>query len=351
MPSPAVLRACLDALHFSGLTAATRRSLQGMGSIFCLHHVCPGGGRQTGFAPNSKLEIEPEFLAAIIGLVRDKGMETVSLAQAVQRLTLGEKARKPFAVFTLDDGYKDNQVYAQPVFDRLSCPYTIFVAPRIAEGTCELWWRILEMVINTGRLETTIGGEDFFFKCNTDAAKFRAWNVLLPRVEKLEEHEQRRFIRALALAHGVDVDGYCRSVAMGWDELRAINQDPLCTIGAHTLNHHAVGKMSAADAEHELAASRSIIARELGEATAFNAYPYGDEPNATARDFKLAATAGYQASVTTRKGVCFAEHGAHLQALPRIMVSGRYQSLRYVDAMMSGLPTALFSNFRKLNVS
>ncbi len=351
MPSPAVLRACLDALHFTGLTAATRHSLQGMGSIFCLHHVCPGGGRQKGFAPNSKLEIEPEFLAAIIGLVRNKGMETISLAEAMQRLVRREKSRKPFAVFTLDDGYKDNQLYAQPVFDRLACPYTIFVAPRIANGTCELWWRILEMVINTGRLKTKLNGEDFTFNCDTDTEKLRAWNLLSPRLEKLEEHEQRRFIRALALAHGVDVDGYCRAVAMTWDELRTINQDPLCTIGAHTLNHHAVGKMTAVDAEQELASSRSIIARELGEDIKFNAYPYGDEPNATARDFNLAAAAGYQASLTTRKGVCFAEHGAHLQALPRIMISGRYQALRYVDAMMSGLPTALFSKFNRLNVS
>ena len=351
MASPLVLRTCLDLLYFSGLTAAARLSLQGMGSIFCLHHVCPGGGRQKGFAPNSKLEIGPEFLAAMIGLVREKGMETLSLADAVARLKSGQHSAKPFAVFTLDDGYKDNQIHGQPVFDRLNCPYTIFVAPRIAEGNCELWWRILELVINTGSVKTELGGQHFHFICATDAEKTKAWNVLSPLVENLEQHEQRRFIRALAKAHGVDVDTYCRAVAMDWDDLRILNQNPLCTIGAHTLNHHAVGKMSAAESLEQMKESRRIISNELGEDIRFNAYPYGDEPNATARDFKLAAEAGYEASLTTRKGVCFPEHGAHLQALPRIMVSGRYQALRYVDAMMSGLPTAMFAKFNRLNVA
>jgi len=350
MASPLILRTCLDILHFSGLTAAARSSLQGAGSIFCLHHVCPGGGRQRGFAPNSKLEIEPAFLAAMIGLVREKGMETISLGDAVAQLKMGKPSPKPFAVFTLDDGYKDNQTFAQPVFAKLNCPYTIFVAPRIAEGTCELWWRILELVISTGRVETALAGQKISLSCQSDKEKWQAWNMLLPRIEKLEEFAQRQFIRELAQKHSVDVDAYCRSVAMNWDDLRAINQDPLCTIGAHTLNHHSVGKMNAANALEQMKQSRRLISDELGEDIRFNAYPYGDEPNATARDFKLAEKAGYEASLTTRKGVCFPEHSAHLQALPRIMVSGRYQALRYVDAMMSGLPTAMFAKFNRLNV-
>ena len=109
--------------------------------------------------------------------------------------------------------------------------------------------------------------------------------------------------------------------------------------------------MSASDAKRELEASRLIIARELGEEIQFNAYPYGDEPNATPRDFKLASEAGYKASLTTRKGPVFAGHGQHLQALPRIMISGRFQELRYVDALISGLPTALLNRFRKVNVA
>ena len=351
MASPAILRACLDLMHYSGATALGRNQLQGIGHIFCLHHVCPGGGRQKHFAPNSKLEIEPQFLADMIALVRSRGFETVSLGEAISRIKSGSAYAKPFSVFTLDDGYKDNNAFARPVFDRLNCPYTIFVAPRIVDGTCEIWWRILELLINAGpHFKSTIGNAAFDLPTTSDSEKNKAWAVLCPKLEGLEQHEQRRVIRALADAQGIDVDGYCRSVAMDWNELRDINKDPLCTLAAHSMNHFAIGKMSATDAAFELSQSRAIITRQLGEITHFNAYPYGDEPNATPRDFKLAQEAGYGASLTTRKGVVFSGHASHLQALPRIMVSGRFQELRYIDAMISGLPTALANRFSKVSV-
>ncbi len=350
MASPELLRRLLDGLHYSGATTLARPLFNGDGVIFCLHQVLPGGGRETGFAPNAKLECTPEFLEGLINLARKRGYETISLAEAVVRL--GQGKPKPFAVFTLDDGYKDNQQFAQPIFVRMNCPYTIFVAPRIAEGTSELWWRLLELVIaKVDRIDFNIGGITYDLASKTEDQKWAAWEKLLPIFENLEQFEQRRVIRSLCAKYKIDPDAYCRSIAMSWDELREINRDPLCTIGAHTLNHHAVAKLTATDAKRELEASRLIVGRELGEEIKFNAYPYGDEPNATARDFILAKEAGYTASLTTRKGVVFAGHGAHLQALPRIMISGRYQELRYVDALISGLPTALLNKFRKINVA
>lgn len=350
MSKTLILRAALDVMHYSGATLLARGNLQGVGSIFCLHQVLPGGGREHGFAPNSKLECEPDFLAGMIRLVRGRGLETISLGDAVKRLRDGDV--RPFAVFTLDDGYRDNKQFAQPVFDTLKCPYTIFVAPRIADGTSEIWWRLLELVIQaTDRFKGEIGTQSFDLPTGTDAEKARAYNTLFPALENLDQKQQRAVIRSLCKAHAIDPDAYCRSVAMDWDELREINKDPLCTIGAHTLNHHAVGRMSEQDALHELSESRGLISKQLGEDIRFNAYPYGDEPNATARDFGLAQRAGYEASVTTRKGVVFAGHAQHLQALPRIMISGRFQELRYVDAMISGLPTALSNRFSKVNVA
>ncbi len=350
MVSPELLRRLLDGLHYSGATTLARPLFKGIGVIYCLHHVLPGGGREKGFAPNAKLECEPDFLESLINLTRQRGYETVSLAEAVRRLQSGDT--KPFAVFTLDDGYKDNQQFAQPVFDRLNCPYTIFIAPRVVESTSELWWRLLELVVaKVDRFTSTIGEMTFDLPTKTEAEKWAAWPKLLSAVENLEQFEQRRFIRTLCATHDIDPDAYCCSVAMNWDELRIINKDPLCTIGAHTLNHHSVSKLNETDAKRELEASRLIIARELGEDIQFNAYPYGDEPNAGPRDFTLAAEAGYTASVTTRKGVIFVGHAEHLQALPRIMISGRYQELRYVDALISGLPTALLNGFRKVNVT
>jgi peptidoglycan/xylan/chitin deacetylase (PgdA/CDA1 family) len=117
------------------------------------------------------------------------------------------------------------------------------------------------------------------------------------------------------------------------------------------MNHYAVAKLSADDCRRELEQSKQIIERELGEPVQYFAYPYGDEPAAGPRDFQIAGNAGFEASVTTRKGTVFPGHAQHLQALPRIMVSGRYQKIRYIDALISGAPTALLNKFSRVNVS
>lgn len=352
MPSAALLRACLEVIHFTGLSQILRSKFQGRGSIFCFHHVCPGGGLQTGFAPNSKLEVTPEFLEQIILLVRKRGFETVSMAEAASRIKNPNSKQKPFAVFTLDDGYKDNQVYGQPIFDRLNCPYTVFVAPKIVDGTCELWWRALEHIIaKTINFSASFADETFNIETRTEIEKNLAWNILSKKVAAMPELEQRDVIRELATRYKVDLRQLCLSVAMTWDEIRKLNQDPLCTIGAHTMNHYSVKKLNPEQCKFELEESKRLIEQELGETVKFFAYPYGDEPAAGPRDFMIAKQAGYEASVTTRKGVIFDGHENHLQALPRIMVSGRYQKIRYIDTLISGVPTALLNRFSQINVS
>ncbi len=350
MASAALLRTCLEVIHFTGLSHVLRSKFQGKGSIFCLHHVCPGGGLQSGFAPNSKLEVTPEFLEQIILLVRKRGLETISMADAIERIK--KPIQKPFAVFTLDDGYKDNQIYGQPIFDRLNCPYTVFVTPKIVDGSSELWWRALEKIItNNHSVSVSIVGQKHDLETQSEAQKKYAWNVLSVAMAAMPELEQRALIQDLAKRYSIDLKQLCLSVAMTWDELRKLNLDPLCTIGAHTMNHYSVKKLTDEQCKFELEQSKHLIERELGESVQFFAYPYGDEPAAGPRDFMLAERAGYEASVTTRKGVVFDGHKNHLQALPRIMVSGRYQKLRYIDALISGAPTALLNRFSQVNIS
>jgi peptidoglycan/xylan/chitin deacetylase (PgdA/CDA1 family) len=352
MNSAALLRTCFDALYFSGAAHVARVLNKAKGAIFCLHHVCPQDGSHKGFAPNARLEVTPEFLSDTIALVRRRGFEPVSLAEAVRRLESPQPDDKLFAVFTLDDGYKDNQIYAQPVFDRLNCPFTIFVAPGIVDGSCELWWRGLEAVIKKSpHFKAKIGNRQFDQPTQTIAQKNITFTSAASSMKAMPEYEQRQSMRQIASDYGVDLVAMCKAVAMTWDELRDLNKDPLCTIGAHTVSHYALAKLNETDARREMEQSRLIISRELGEPVQFFAYPYGDEMAAGPGDFRIAQDAGFKNSLTTRKGLIYAEHRGHLQALPRIMVSGRFQKLRHMDVLISGLPMAVVNGFHRVNVN
>lgn len=323
-----------------------------MGAIFMLHHVRPQGAAQHGFAPNAGLEITPHFLDEVLGHVVAKGYDLISLEEAARRVTGEAASPRPFVAVTLDDGYEDNFVHAWPVFRRHNCPFTIFVAPAITDGTCELWWRGLEAVIaGAPQIRGVLEGSGFEYDTLSDAAKQAAFKRLYWPVRNLSEHRQREWIRQFCDHHGVDLDAQCRSEAMSWDDVRQIAADPLCTIGAHTINHYAIARLSAEEALAEAVNSRDRIAAEIGRVPQVFAYPYGDAGSASPRDFDLIKEAGFAAAVTTRKGLIFPAHKDHLTALPRLSLNGGYQKLRYVDVLLSGSAFALWNGFRRVAVA
>jgi peptidoglycan/xylan/chitin deacetylase (PgdA/CDA1 family) len=348
MPGATIFKTSLDVLYYSGASIALRQFFGGNGAIFMLHHVIPGGGSDEGFAPNSGLEVTPEFLDQVLTMLKMRGFDLVNLDEAVNRI---EDGGRPFAAFTLDDGYRDNLIHAQPVFQRQNCPYTVFVAPAISNGTCELWWRGLEAVISdNASVNAEIGGESFVLDTSTVERKHEAWKRLYWPVRTLEQHRQRVWIREFCSSHGVDLDAICASSAMSWNEIRTLSADPLCTIGAHTINHFNVKALPAEEALAEMTDSADIIEAQTGKRPEFFAYPYGDETSAGPREFELARAAGFRAAVTTRKGMIFPAHRDHLTALPRFSLSGHFQNMRYVNTLMSGVPFALFNGLRTVNV-
>jgi peptidoglycan/xylan/chitin deacetylase (PgdA/CDA1 family) len=97
--------------------------------------------------------------------------------------------------------------------------------------------------------------------------------------------------------------------------------------------------------------SADVIEGALGKRPRHFCYPVGDRTSAGPREFRIAAELGFKTAVTTRPGVLFAEHAAHLTALPRISLNGQYQQSRYAKVLMSGAATALWNGFRKVDAA
>jgi peptidoglycan/xylan/chitin deacetylase (PgdA/CDA1 family) len=352
MNTAGLFRRSLDAMFFTGASRALAPLFQGIGAILTLHHVRPGGGLQPGFAPNRSLEITPDYLDAILGYIRARGYEVVSLEAAAAIVRSGQKRRRPFIVFTVDDAYRDVFIHAWPIFRRHQCPFTLFVAPAIAEGTCELWWIGLEALI-AGSSHLVVSFPDRTVECTTvtDAQKQAAWRKLYGPFRALDETVQRRLIRDLCAEHGIDLGAICRASAMGWGELRTIAKDPLCAIGAHTVHHYALAKLSPEDALREVVASLDAIERELGQRPKLFSYPYGDRRSAGPREFDIVRQAGIAAAVTGRRGLIFPAHARAMTALPRVSISGHYQQLRYLEVLLSGTAYAVWNGFRRVQAA
>ena len=151
-----VIRAGFEALHFSGAHEMLRRFCGGVGTILTFHHVRPS--RPDPFQPNGLLEVTPEFLAEVIGILRHADIDLISLDEMHRRLVTGDFERR-FACITFDDGYRDNKVYAYPVLKRHDVPFAVYVPTSFIERRGELWWLSLEAVIaSTDRISIADGG-------------------------------------------------------------------------------------------------------------------------------------------------------------------------------------------------
>ena len=135
---------------------------------------------------------------------------------------------------------------------------------------------------------------------------------------------------------------------MDWDEIRRISTHPLVTIGAHTVNHYNLKRLSADKARREIADAPRIIEMETGLRPRHMAYPYGYLAAVGEREVKLAAEAGFASAVTTRHGVLSPGHARHLHALPRISLNGRYQNVAHVRTMLSGITTPIANAGRRV---
>ena len=345
-----VIRAGLEALYFSGAHYLLRPIFAGVGVIFMLHHVRPR--RDDAFQPNQHLEVEPEFLRAMLAHLRSLDIDIVTIDEVHQRLQTRDFARR-FACFTLDDGYRDNRDHALPVMREFDAPLTVYVTSDFAEGTGRLWWVALERVIGKATaIDVPMAGVVTRLDTSTPAAKQAAYERMHGWLRALPtEHDMQREISALCTRYGVDETPIARELCLSWDELKDFADDPLVTIGAHTITHCNLARQSEDNASFELTSSRARIEAALQRPVLHLAYPYGDRVAAGTREFRLAQAAGFKTAVTTRPGMMFPESAEHLTALQRVSLNGNYQDARILPVLTSGAATAMWNGFRRIDAA
>ncbi|MGC1779452.1 MAG: polysaccharide deacetylase family protein [Xanthobacteraceae bacterium] len=345
-----IIRGGLESLYFTGAHVALRPFLGGVGAILTLHHVRPP--RPDRFQPNRLLEVTPRFLTRVVRTLRRSGFDFVSLDELHRRMTERDFSRR-FVCLTFDDGYRDTLQWAYPILKDARVPFAVYVPTSFPDRLGELWWLVLEAVIaRNDRIGLVIDGRDRKFDCGTVAEKRALYDEIYWWLRgRSTEAELREVIRNLAAFYHVDIAAFCSELCMSWPELAALAADPLVTIGAHTVNHPMLAKLTRESVRSEVDLGRSVIEAALALRPQHLSYPFGDRGSAGAREFEIAAELGFKTAVTTRPGVLFPGHSRRLLALPRISLNGDYQRIRYVRVLLSGAATAMWNGFRRLDAA
>lgn len=315
-------------LHASGLMRAAR----GRGAIFTLHHVRPKQRRT--FDPNAHLEITPEFLDTAITVLKRDGYRFVALDALPAHLASND--RQPVAIFTLDDGYRNNLDHAAPIFSRHGVPFTVFVAGGFIDRTHTLWWETLaDLLERQSSLTFDLGTGEETLALASLQQKQTAFDRFAAFLHSIDETTAIDRLNRTAQASGIDATGITAALTLDEAGLKTLVKNPLASLGAHTISHRSITRLSDETARAEMDLSARRVEQITGHRPKSLAYPYGFATAVSARDHRLAAGLGFSTAVTTQPGTL--SDTINTAALPRISLNGHFQKAGYVSALASGI--------------
>jgi len=308
-------RKVLSGFAYSGVDRLYQQMGGELGLILTLHHVRPN--KTDEFQPNAHLAIEPQFLDECISLLKQRNYALISIDEAKKRITSGDRSNR-FAAFTFDDGYRNTAKFAVPIMRRHNVPYTVYFATGFVERTACNWWEGIEIAIaNNDKLTVKITSKTIDISCSTVAEKNQAFELLIKVfTQDVEELKQAKTLRDLCPKSYEQLLNHTDKDMMSWSEIKDLQTDPLCTIGAHSIDHHALARLNEDRARKEIEDGAAVLEKHLGQRPRHFAYPYGYKAAAGPREFEWVRQAGFDTGVTTRPGLIFPEHAKHASDWP-----------------------------------
>src|SRR5258706_1977474 len=298
-----------------------------IGTIFMLHRIAPYERGKIVY--NEDMKISPHELKLVIKQLKSKKRVFVSMDELEEITGDRKDSSYKFAALAMDDGYKDNIEYGYPIFKEQNIPFCIYITNSFPNKTTNLWWYALEeLILNNDTLRWP---EKTKVDNSSEGAKNR--NFLLLRKEILNHY----FLDPIAYLRNVgylefDLVREIMEKCMTWEEIITLSRDPLATLGAHTMNHYPLSRLSEKVAEYEMRNSRKELEEKTGKPVYHFAFPFGGKEEAYHREYALARSIEFKSATTTLNGHIFKKDS--LLRLPRIYLRPLQNNSLTLDDLM-----------------
>lgn len=206
-----------------------------LGEVLMLHRIVKNRSTDSTLG---QLEISPDFLEKTILNYTQMGYRLISIDEVVTQLMSKKHPKLPFVCFTFDDGFADNYELAYPILKKYNCPFCIYVTSGFVNRTHKAHWYISDSEQN----------------------------------DKL---------------------------ILSINQLKQLSQDPLCTIGAHSVSHPRFTQINEIQKSDEIINSKKFLEDLLNKPIIHFAYPHGDYDSET---ISLLKKAGITSAVIVNGG-------------------------------------------------
>ena len=247
-----------NVIHRAGIHSAVQQLWSGEAVVLFFHKIFPG---PLGLWDEPVLSAEA-FDQQLAFLTRN--YEVVHLSELVRAI----RGEAPFpsraAVLTFDDGYRNNLLRAAPLLRRHRVPATLFVTSGLI-GTEEWMWgyELEEMMFRYSVPQFGRAANDPFIHsvCARETSKYTALMVSVEYLKRLDDGRRREIVASLQRHLPVELDEDNRLLT--WDEVRELREYGF-ELGAHTMTHPILQRVTPKQLEWEVAQSREVMERELG---------------------------------------------------------------------------------------
>ena len=285
-----------------------------VGEVYMFHRVSPADG---ALAVIDELRVSPEFFKQFLMSKQDK-IQFVSLDDAVDIIKCNKKINKPFGVITFDDGYEDNYTYAYPILKELGIPFTIYVSVDLVNDHAPIWNYplLIEKIVRKNDMLKLGNGRSLscsnFDEKNAAFLQLKSWLFSLP-YNSLHDEFVGAFKNYLT-------DDIFEANTLTWEQILEMTNDPLCTIGSHTMSHCRLAIKDADILMYELKNSKDILSDKIGKNVEHLSYPYGWITDVSNEAAEMAKRVGYKTAFHSFGGPV-REKDKELYHLKRIMVN------------------------------
>ena len=201
-----------------------------LGRILMLHRVVE---QRSDVPEQRELEVTPKFLEQTIETYRHKGHLFVSIDEVYNIIKSSKRQKHPFVCLTFDDGYQDNYTSALPLLKRLNVPFAVYVTTGFIDNKLPMWW----------------------YRCESRVqSQASLSNAEVQQRERSYPHRQ---------------------FGLGLNDLVALDREPLCTIGAHTISHPRLDSLNIEEQKREIIDSKATLEQWLGHPIHHFSYPHG----------------------------------------------------------------------------
>lgn len=241
---------------------------------------------------------------------------------------------------TVDDGYKNFEQFASPVFAEYGIPVTVFLVTDFIDGKLWLWFDQMQYAFRQARvsqaaIEMSDGGM-LRFDLESEASRSAAGQRMANLGVTLSEADRRSLLIRLPACLHVEIPEAppAEYAPLSWETIRRLAASGV-EFGAHTKTHPILSSLeNAEELQEEITGSQARIETALDKPVRHFCYPNGRWRDIGPKAVEAVRATGMRTAVTAEPGLNRAGQDAWL--LRRIGVEPTHE-VRYFQQCLAGV--------------